>query len=126
MPKTRGSYPKGTSGNPAGKPKGAKDKRPRGLVARIVTEALTQGEQEAVLAYRRAVANPRLVSGALETGARVLKEIGPNADPAGGRPIYITWISNVDPLALRRAAPRALNAKVRTVLPSGGMSRGPA
>jgi hypothetical protein len=94
------------AGNP-GKPKGAKDRQPRGLVRRLVLELLSDPHNIAahMNALRAMAISPRTALQFSEYAARLNREIGGREDGKGGATTII-FRSNIDPMALRAAAPR--------------------
>jgi hypothetical protein len=74
-------FPPGASGNPKGRPRGAKDVVPK---VRALVNAVLEGNEAAIReAYRRAVLNPKTVLQCLELAAKLNREVGPSALPLG-------------------------------------------
>lgn len=93
-------------GNP-GKPKGARDRFPRGFVKSLAL-AVIEGNEAAIReAVKRAATNPRTVLHVLDLAAKLNREIGHGVDGSAGVTI-VNVQTSVNPLALRAAASKAL------------------
>jgi hypothetical protein len=98
-------FKKGESGNPKGRPVGAKDKIPRGTVTAVYQDLLeaynghTLMRNQALKALRARKATP-LALGHMELAAKVLDKVGEQAPT-----VTIILKSNVDPAALKYLKP---------------------
>lgn len=101
-----GRYERGASGNPRGIPKGTKQRVPRGMIKRLVFEVLAGNLAAHMNALRAQAVGNRTALQFSEHAARLNQEIGGREDGKGGS-VTINFISNVNMLALRAAAPRA-------------------
>ena len=101
------SFKKGCAPGP-GRPKGARDRVPRGSVkAAYETFVAARGGQAKIVdAIERGIRDPRRSLGFLELYAKVLKEIGAGSDD-GGAPGIILLSGGLDVRAFRQAAGRA-------------------
>lgn len=106
-----GRFAPGNRVNPKGKPKGAKDRVPRGYIKRIVFEVLNHPDNLAahLNALRNQATSARTALQFSEHAARLNREIGGHDDGKGGSTTIILN-TNVNMLALRAAAPRAAKA----------------
>jgi len=94
----------GVSGNPTGRPKTFSIHQ---LVAEAIDDKDTRAE--AVKRVQENLKNRRSVLSTLELAARLNREIGLGSeDRVGG--VTITFVSNLQPGALRRRAPKTLPA----------------
>lgn len=100
--RTGTSWVKGQSGNPKGKPKGAKDKVPRGSVKQAFEEFINvRGGQRAMVdAISAGMRDKRRALGFLELAAKVFREVGPGSE-AESRPITIVFESPLRPERLK-------------------------
>jgi hypothetical protein len=94
-------------GNPRGR-KGVKEAVPRGLVKRLVFAVVTENEELIRKTLERAATNPKTVLQVLELAARLNRETGPAAD-VGAAGTVLNFNTNVNMMALRAAAVRAVN-----------------
>lgn len=101
-----GTYPKGVSGNPGGRPKGIVEPIPRGYVKRLVLGVIQCDEERVRRALLTAATSHRTVVTVLDHAAKLNKEIGTGADGGGGNTV-INVITNVNVLRLKQAASRA-------------------
>ncbi len=93
-----GTFGQGVSGNPGGRPKGAKTYNVRRLWGDALDDPATR--PRVVEALRGAVTHRRTVVQSLESAARINKEIGLGSEQAGGG-VVITVYTNIEPGSLR-------------------------
>jgi hypothetical protein len=111
MARPRGRpFPPGVSGNPKGRPPGVKEEAARGLVRRLVLEAVQEGQAAVRATLRRMLKDPRTAVHVLELAAKLNGEIGREAEHPTGRRVTINMITNVDFNKLR--GPQAM-ARIR-------------
>lgn len=91
---TSTSFKAGQSGNRRGRPKGAKDKIPRGSIKRVYERFLEEcdGEEAMLRALIDGIGDRKRALGFLELGARVLDRV---QDQSAGRPVTIIFRSSV-------------------------------
>lgn len=87
-----------------GRPRGSKDRVPRGLVRELVLAAVSKGRHEALKALRRNLKDPRRVLQVLELAARLNGELGMGSQQSGQRPVTMMFRTSLDPEEFRRRA----------------------
>lgn len=123
-----GRFQKGQSGNPRGRPKGAKDKGPRaGSIRKVYQdfydarnpETGTTGYQDMLKAVKEGVRNPKRALGYLELGAKVLDRVDQQTGQAGPRVTIVFQSSiNLEKLRSPEVLARARLTHPPTALPA--------
>jgi hypothetical protein len=91
----------GQIANPRGRPKGCKDRLPRGFMRRVYETALKRKEKDVVAFIERMLVDHKQGLQAHELAAKLMKEIGSAQDLASIlKPTTIIIRTNINPLAM--------------------------
>lgn len=100
MARNATTFKPGKSGNPKGKPKGAKDRMPRGLLKQAIAVVMA-GEPKLIEdVIRRNLKDRKKDLQAVELIGKVTKEIGPTDAASALKPTVIIIKTNVNLMAL--------------------------
>jgi hypothetical protein len=119
------SFKPGQSGNPKGKPKGAKDRLPRGMMRQLYAAAIEKKHAKVVKLIEGYVVSEKYGLQAHELAGKLFKEIGPADAATAMKPTVIIIKTNVNMLALAGKNSSMLAARPTNVDPMALASKKP-